>query len=334
MYSIGLDVSKSTIAVHIAHNNTDLEIENTPKGIKGLYAKLKKSYKQEIDRMVFVYEPTGSYSSLLDRFCHRKSIRVFSINPKQARNYAKAIGMRNKSDRVDARVLAKAIGIARESEIKVPSFNAAIEEMKELMGYYAFTVKQRVKAANHLESIEAKGGSRYIVSDLKKRIALLKKQESEILEKIKTIIRQDAQLKQGFENIKSIPGIGDVTAITLLHLFMRYEDTNQAQIVSLAGLDPIEKSSGASVRGRTKISKAGSSIYRSTLFMSAMVAIRYNDKMKMFYDRLKSSGKHTTAAQVAVMRKLLVIAHSLYKNNKTYKPDVDELASGQGYEAA
>ena len=165
-------------------------------------------------------------------------------------------------------------------------------------------------------------------------MARLKKQESEILEKIKTIIQENPSLKQGFENIRSIPGIGDVTAMTLLHLFMHYEDTNQAQIVSLAGLDPIEKSSGTSVRGRTKISKAGSRIYRSALFMSAMVAIRYNDRMKIFYNRLKSCGKHTTAAQVAVMRKLLIIAHSLYKNNETYQTQVDKSASGQEREAA
>jgi transposase len=89
----------------------------------------------------------------------------------------------------------------------------------------------------------------------------------------------------------------------------------QGQIVALTGLEPIEKESGSSVRSRPKISKAGSRLYRGSLFMSAMVSIRHNEQMKQFFERLKANGKHTTAAQMAVMRKLVIIAHSLYKNH-------------------
>ncbi len=329
MYSIGLDISKSSISVHIPRGKLDVEIDNNAKGIKGLYAKLKKLYKKEISEVVFVYEPTGCYSALLNRFCNQKQIKAFQINPKQSRNYAKAVGERNKTDRVDARVLSKAINIAREDQIAVPAYNAVIEEIKALMSYYRFTVKQRVKALNHLESLTAKEGSTYVISDLKKRIISLKKKEKEILAQIKKIIQKDDTLQKGFENIKSIIGIGDVAAIALLHLFIRYKGANRAQIVSLSGLDPIERSSGTSVRSKMKISKAGDRIYRGTLFMSAMVAIRHNEEIKAFFERLKASGKHTTTAQIAAMRKLIVIAHSLYKNNKTYDPHRYNMHSGK-----
>jgi len=91
MYSIGLDVSKSSIAVHIPKSKLDIEIENSIKSLKSLYAKL-----------IFVFEPTGSYSSILYRFCADKKIKVFIVNPKQSHNFAKAISQRNKSDKVDA----------------------------------------------------------------------------------------------------------------------------------------------------------------------------------------------------------------------------------------
>ncbi len=328
MYSIGLDVSKSTISVYIPYNAADMEIDNTIKGLRGLYAKLKKLYKKGIDDVVFVYEPTGSYSTTLDRFCHEKNIRAFLINPKQSSNFAKATGERNKTDRADARMLSQAIVVAKEDQIKVPPYNATAQEIRELMGYYRFTVKQRVKANNHLESLTAKEGSSYAIKDLKKRIASFKKQEAEILGHMKSIISRDDTYQKGFENIKSIPGIGDVAALVLLHLFVRYENANRAQVVSLAGLDPIERSSGSSLRSRTKISKAGARVYRGILFMAAMVAIRYNDEMKAFFAHLKDSGKHTTVAQVAVMRKLLVIAHALYKHNKKYDAQRYKLHSG------
>ena len=132
------------------------------------------------------------------------------------------------------------------------------------------------------------------------------------------IITKDDKLKQGFENIKSIIGIGEKSAIVLLHLFLKYPDANQREITSLVGLDPIEKSSGTSVRGKMRISKAGSKIYRGTMFMAVMSAIRHSEYFKIFFERLQAKGKHTTLIQIAVMRKMIVIAHSLYKNNQAF----------------
>ncbi len=90
--------------------------------LKSLYSKLKKIYKKEIDKLIFVYEPTANYSFVLYRFCAEKKIKVFIINPKQSHNFAKAISQRNKSDKTDARMLSKAIMVAREDEIITPVF--------------------------------------------------------------------------------------------------------------------------------------------------------------------------------------------------------------------
>lgn len=331
---IGFDISKSTINVHIPKGSLDLEIENTNKTIKSLYSKLKKIYKKEINNLVFIYEPTGSYSYQLELFCSLKNIKVFRINPKQSHNFAKAIGQRGKSDKVDARMLSRCLHVAKVDEIRVPVINAIEKEIKELIGYYKFTTRRRVQTNNHLESLTIKEGSSYAAKDLKKEIKNLSIKEKEIIEKIRELIQDDKTLSEKFTNIKSIVGIGDVGAIALIHLFIKYPHANQREIISLAGLDPIERTSGSSIRGKSRISKAGSRLYRGTLFMSAMTAIRFNGEIKVFYDRLKGNGKHTTVAQVAVIKKLIIIAHSLYKNNCTYDADFYNKQSGKNANVA
>jgi len=163
MYSIGLDISKSSINVYIPLGKLDLEIANSLKSFKSLYSKVKKLYKKEIDKITFVFESTGSYSVLLYKFCSAKNIKVFMINPKQARNFARAIAQRNKSDIIDAQVLSQSIVVARTNEIKIPVIDPIVEEMKELMVYYRLKIKQRVQLSNHLESLVSRDGSKVLV---------------------------------------------------------------------------------------------------------------------------------------------------------------------------
>ncbi|MCF6340576.1 MAG: hypothetical protein L3J10_07500 [Sulfurimonas sp.] len=172
-----------------------------------------------------IYEPTGSYSCILTKFCHTQKIKCFIINPSQFSNHAKALG-------------------------------------------------QRVQNSNHLEALKAKNGSSCAVSNLKKNIQRLKEQEKEIIKKVKDIIASDEKL-------------------------------------SIA-----------------RISKAGSALYRGSLFLGVLSAVRYDKNFKQFFDRLISKGKHTTVAQIAVMRKMIIIAHSLYKNNKKYDKEIYKKASG------
>jgi len=332
MHSIGLDVSKASISVHVPLNSLDLEIENNLKALKSFYAKLKKLYKKDLDKLVFVYEPTGSYSATITKFCSIKNIKAFIINPKQSSNFAKALGHRSKSDRIDAAMLSRAITIARKDEIKVPIVNATAETIKELMSYYMFTLKQRVAINNHHEALKAKDGNAYALKDLIKRHKQMKEKEAEILNKIKYIINEDDDISQAYSNIKTIPGIGEIAGIVLIHLFIRYPKANQKQITSLTGLDPVIKDSGTSVKSKPRISKSGSRLYRGVLFMATMVSIKYNDEMKEFYTRLKENGKHSTVAQIAVMRKLIVIAHSLYKNNTIYNAEFYNKACGNKQE--
>ncbi len=129
------------------------------------------------------------------------------------------------------------------------------------------------------------------------------------------LVESDKDLCERFQNIKSFKGIGDRAGIALIHLFITYPQANRQELTALSGLDAIEITSGTSINRRSRISKKGSSIYRSMLFMPVLSAIRSNPYMQVFYDRLKENNKHSTVAQIAVMRKMMLIAHSLYKNN-------------------
>ena len=330
MYSIGLDISKASISVHIPINSLNLEIDNTSLALKALYSKLKKLYKKDLDKLTFVYEPTGSYSFTTKKFCASKNIKSFIINPKQSFNFAKALGNRSKSDKIDAIMLSRSIAIARKDEIRVPIIDDTLETIKELMSYYKFTVKQRVALSNHNEAVSCKGDvNKYMIKDINKRLKSFKEKEVEILDKIKNIIQSNEKLSITYSNIQTIPGIGKIAGIVLMHLFISYPNANKNQIVSLTGLDPVIKDSGTSVKSKPRISKAGVKLYRGSLFMATMVAINYNEQMKEFYNRLKDNGKHSTVAQIAVMRKLIVIAHALYKNNCVYSSEVYEKACGK-----
>ena len=318
---IGIDVSKASINIHISKNSQDLKVDNSIKGFKSLCSKLKKIYKKEIADNVFIFEPTGSYSEALRKYCSEQNIKCFIINPKQFSNYAKALGVEVKNDIEDARVLSRALHLAKDEQVKVPVYDKDVERIKELMSYYKFTSKQTTQQKNHLESLVSKDGDSFAIRELRKSIKEAKTKEQRIIDQIQMIIDSNTKYKNDYENIISIMGIGQIGAIALLHLFLKYPEANQRQITSLTGLNPIYKQSGTSVQSGYRISKSGTKIYRGSLFMAAMCAIRYDVNFKAFYERLKANGKQTTQAQIAVMRKLIITAHSLYKNNRKY--DVD-----------
>lgn len=317
MYSIGLDISKSTINVYVPFNDLDLVIENSLKGIKTLYSKLKKQYKKDLHKLVFVYEPTGNYSSALKAFCANNNIKCFIINPKQSSNYAKALGNKTKTDKIDARMLSSAIALATKEEVKVPVINMLYEELKELMIYKSLIVKQKTQCMNHLESKQY-NHSTYLMNKLKKEIERLKQDEEEILEKIKLLLKTDDKLYESFLNLQTIKRVGEKIAIELLLHFIKYPDANKKQIVALAGLEPIHRESGSSYKTKSRISKSGSVSCRSALFMAVFSYKQLNLQFVEFYERLEKQGKPTNVIKVALMRKLLVIAHSLYKNNEYY----------------
>lgn len=153
---IGIDVSKATLQVYIPITDENISIDNSKKALISLYSKLKKYYKKEIKNLVMIFEPTGSYSALLKRFCFEKNIFAFIINPRQSANFAKALDHRSKSDIIDAKMLYKFHVMLSDNDITVPFIDSVQEELSETLTYYKFIQKKKSFILESLRSIRVK----------------------------------------------------------------------------------------------------------------------------------------------------------------------------------
>jgi transposase len=317
---IGIDVSKASLQCYIPAENEDIEIDNSKGGLSKLNRRLQRCRKQGKEP-ILIFEPTGGYSVALKKFCASRAVQCFIVNPRQSANFLKALGERNKTDKVDARMLSQMHVLAGKGEIAVPVIDVLAEQIKERMGYYKLIQKQRVTMQNHLEAAKAKQSDAFIIKRLEKEVKRLKQEEQALIDSLLELIRENPSMQRKFESITSFKGIGPLAGLALLHLFLSYPDANRKQITALCGLDVVVAESGTSLRRKGRISKKGSKLYRGTLFMATMISIQHNPKMRAFYERLKENGKHSTAAQIAVMRKMILIAHSLFKNESIYDLD-------------
>jgi len=315
---IGIDVAKATLQIYIPKNDIDVEIQNSPEGLKKLYSKLKKQYKKELDKIVFVYESTGAYSTILELFCQEKEILCFKVGAYQSASFSKIIKNRSKTDKLDARMLSKMSILAKEKDIKVPKRDEEAHQIRSYIKYYQSLVKEYRRQSNYLEASTYNLEDKFILKQVKKKITAIEKEKAMIIEKVLEIIKANPTYSQGYENITSIKGIAEKSGIILLYLFLKYPNASRQQITALCGLDPIQRSSGTSVQHKERISKQGLSLVRAILYMPTLNTIVYNPEMKLIYDRLVERGKPKMLAQMAIMRKVILLAHSLYKNNQKY----------------
>lgn len=318
---IGIDVAKATLQVFIPKSNTDIEIENSTDGLKKLYAKLKKQYKKSMDDIVFVYESTGAYSTILEQYSQDKEIKCFKVGAYQSASFSKVVKNRSKTDIVDARMLSQMHILIKDGDVKVPSRDKKAHQLRSYVKYHQSLIKEERRIKNYFEAATYNLEDKYILKQVEKKISQLQKEKEHIMSKVMDIVKSDPDYYKAYKNIISIKGVGEKSSLILLYLFLRYPNASRQHITALCGLDPIQRSSGTSVQHKERISKQGLSLVREILFMPTMVAIQYNDEMKLIYDRLVERGKPKMLAQMAVMRKIILLAHSLYKNNEIYDPN-------------
>ena len=142
---IGIDVAKATLQIYIPKNDSDLEIKNSPDGLKKLYSKLKKQYGKELNDIVFVYESTGSYSTYLEQFSESKNIKCFKVGAYQSASFSKVVKNRSKTDVVDARMLSNMSIVANNEDIKIPKRDVNAHQIRSYVKYYQSLVKEEVR---------------------------------------------------------------------------------------------------------------------------------------------------------------------------------------------
>lgn len=312
---IGTDVSKATLQVHIQLLDENMLIENSNSALSDLYKKIKSIKSHE---PVFVYESTGSYSALLEKFCQRKKVKCFKVGAYQSASFAKTIKNRNKTDRVDAQMLSAMHILAEPEDIKVPHRDETAHKLRSFIKYYQSLNKEKVRAKNYLEGASYNFEDSFVLNRVKRKIKQIDAEINQVIGKCLALIKANDDYVCAFNNILSIKGVGEKSAIILLYLFLRYPNTNRQQLTALCGLDPVIKESGSSIKKQARISKQGFSLVRSVLYTPILSTVRHNAEMKSFYESLIKRGKPKMLAQIAVMRKIVLLSHSLYKNNQQY----------------
>jgi transposase len=277
---------------------------------------------KDISRPVrFVMEATGVYHESLAYFLDAQSLEVSIVLPNKIANYLKTLEVKTVTDKTAAETICR-FGLERKLELwKRPE--KAFKTMKQLTRERDQIVEERTIAKNqlHAEQSEAEPHSRSI-ERTKQRILFLDTQEKEIKQELLQLIKKDEAAKELIPLLCSIPGVGLLTAITVLAETNRFElIRNKRQLTSYAGLDVKEKESGTSIKGQPKISKRGNKYLRKAMHLPALTAIRHDDRFKAIFARLVAKHGVKMKAVVAVQRKLLEMIFTMYRTKVPYNKD-------------
>jgi transposase len=322
---VGIDVAQKEIVVSLGRMYDDLipdmygykTFANTDKGFEALVIWVKKSSEQSLG-VRYVMEATGVYHERLAYFLEAKGYDVSIVLPNKISNYFKTLEGKTITDKTASQAITR-FGLERNLDNwKRPK--EAFKKLRQLTRERDQIVAERTMVKNQLHAENAEAEPNEIsVSRIKKRIVFLNKQEKEIKADIQTLIDQDEQVKKAVETMISLPGIGLLTAATVLGETNGFElIRNKRQLASYAGFDVKEKTSGTSVKGKACISKRGNKYLRKAMHLPALAAIRHDERFKAVFARLVSKHGIKMKAAVAVQRKLLEMTYILHKNNTPY----------------
>jgi len=306
--SVGVDISKDALDVAVHPAGETFRVANDRDGHLALVRRLRKL---NVARIVF--EATGAYHRLFQRALAEVGLPLVKVNPRQARRFAEAAGKLAKTDRCDALMLAR-MGAALDLEPH-PCASKTVEAMKELVNARDALIKDRVAALNR----QAIAVSLLIKRQLAQRLRQIDGQIEAIDSELTALRSADGELRQRFDILSSIPGVGEATANALMVETPELGRLDHAQAASLVGLAPVARDSGQT-HGKRSI-RGGKPRVRRALYMPALAAIRFNPHLKAKYEAMIKAGKPAKVALVAVMRKLLILANALIRDQRKWAPN-------------
>lgn len=299
---VGIDVSKSTLDVSIEPIGQTLHVAYDEAGISQIVASLKAAAPTLI-----VMEATGGLEVRIATELASKGLPVAVINPRQARDFAKATGRLAKTDRVDATMLA-AFAKAIRPQAR-PLKDEDTIALNDMVNRRRQLIDMRVQETLRLGTAASKA----LQKNLNKHIAWLDKRIAEIDTDLTRRLRGSDAWRTKDNLLRSIPGVGPVTTLTMLAKCPELGKLNRREIAALTGVAPLANDSGKH-RGKRFI-WGGRADVRAVLYMAAVSAIQHNEPIKAFAERLKKAGKAHKVVIVACMRKLLTIMNAMLKNN-------------------
>ena len=308
---VGLDIGKYTIAVCVDGLDSPFEISNDETGFDELIVILEQALLVK-SQALLVLEPTGGYEMPLWVRLIERGYHARRVDAKQVRHFAKAHGLLAKTDPIDARLL-------RDYACTFPQ-----------RGQELACEKQRyIKALTCRRStlVEARKGVRCrlkqtreaeLITMDRELEAVLSAQITAVEQQLSTIIAKDQEMTAKFNNLGSIPGMGPVMGWMLLAHMPELGKAGDKQIAALAGVAPFAHDSGR--KSGKRVVQLGRRALRNVLYQAAMVASHHNPDLKIFASRLKKAGKPHKVVITAVARKLIVLANTIIRQNRSWKP--------------
>lgn len=303
---VGIDVSKRSLDVAAHPSGVSFSVANTEAGLAELARRLAA-----ISPKLIVLEPSGGYEKAALKALRAAGLPARRVDAWRVRRYAEALGRRAKTDRIDAEVLARfAHGVANDEattqEPAHPGLCALVDARAQL-------VQDQIRLGNQL----AQADDDLVRSLIQQRLDLVQRQLEQVAEAVRQLLAEDADLKARFELLRTAPGVGPVTAVTLMARLPELGARDAKRIAALVGLAPYDRKSGT-YRGRSTI-QGGRADLRRVLYMATLAACKAHPPWRDFRNNLTARGKPTKVGIVAIMRKLLVTLNAMARSNQAFQ---------------
>lgn len=303
---VGIDVAKDRLDVHVRPSDEAFSVARDSEGLTALMQRLGP-----LDPYLVVLEATGGFEQTLAAALVSEAMPLAVVNPRQIRDFARATGQLAKTDALDAKA------IARFAEAIKPEPRPVPDEQARALGELVARRRQVIEMMTAERNRRRQLSSRRLIKSVDRLLAVLQKELSELEQEVGQGIRGTPAWRERDELLRSVPGIGNVVARTLIADLPELGRLDRKQIAALVGIAPLNRDSGRMHGKRT--TWGGRAKVRSALYMAALVASRRNPVLKAFYQRLISFGKPKKLALIAVMRKLLTILNAMVRDNKRWQ---------------
>lgn len=303
---VGIDVSKDTLDVAVGEDSEIWTVPNTAQGVAECVTQL-----QAVEPALIVLESTGGLERrALEELCAAE-LSVALVNPSRPKAFAAAWGQQAKTDALDARNLARFAAAIRPEPMVLPS--EAQQRLTALVARRRQVLQMKVQEQNRVHT--ARKGQR---ASLERHLAWLTAHLEELETQITTLIATDPVYQAQAALLTTVPGVGTVTAHTLIAELPELGQCNRKEIAALVGVAPYNHDSG-NKRGHRAI-RGGRVSVRCALYMATLSGLRFNPVIRAFYERLLAAGKLKKVALVACMHKLLLILNAMLKTGTTWQP--------------
>jgi len=302
---VGIDVAKAQLDIAVRPSGERWAVPNDATGIETLVDRL-----HTLHPTLIVLEATGGLERAATAALATAGLPVVVVNPRQARDFARATGQLAKTDALDARALAHFADVIRPTPRPLP--DAQTQELRALLGRRQQLIGMRTAAQNRLA-----GTSEYLAQDIEAHIAWLNARIATLDDDLETLLRASPLWRENDDLLQSAPGIGPVCARTLVLELPELGTLTRQQIAALVGVAPLNCDSGT-LRGR-RMMWGGRAHVRTVLYMGTLVATRYNPRIKAFYERLLAAGKVKKVALTACMRKFLTILNAMLRHRTPWQ---------------